>query len=443
MQNRGWKVNALWAGAGCAAAAMATASFAHDPAFVVASEMGMPLGVVGHRAYGINNHGTVVGAAVALDGLDYPYMWNDATDMVVMLDTPGIINGVNDKHLFVGWVERDGEPNAISCQDHQYTWLDMLPGGTCSAANAVNEGGVIVGWSYNDLQQKRATVWVDGQVSELPTLGGTCAEAVDVNESGVIVGWAYDANETKRAAMWVDGVVTDLGTLGGTTAQASAINDLGEISGCAETANGRYHAFGYRDGVMRQLLNLNGPESMATAMNNDHIVGWSMLPLGEEPSAVMWERGGIMNLNAMLEPGSIWDLLTCATAINDRQQVAGYGTLPDGSVQSFIMTPNLVISALEPCLAGVDNSITVSGATPDANVYFVYGSDYGDTELPSCPGVMLGIANAKVAGVAVADESGNATLETFIPLAAEGRVVLMQTLEPSSCRASDTTAYLF
>ena len=70
-----------------------------------------------------------------------------------------------------------------------------------------------------------------------PLPGGTSAVATAINNAGVVAGYSTfstDAGWLPRAVTWKNGVVTDLGFLpGGSSSQANAINDAGQVAGPA------------------------------------------------------------------------------------------------------------------------------------------------------------------------------------------------------------------
>ena len=71
--------------------------------------------------------------------------------------------------------------------------------------------------------------------------------------------------------------------------------------------------------------------------NHGQIVGSASHP--EVAHAFLWEDGAMLDLNDLLPEGHGWTLLH-ATAINDDGYITGYGSNPDGVVQtSFLLTP--------------------------------------------------------------------------------------------------------
>ena len=96
-----------------------------------------------------------------------------------------------------------------------------------------------------------------------------------------------------------------------------------------------------------------------------------------------------------------------------------------------------------PGIAGVDNSITVTGATPKRLVFFLVGHQLGTTQLLQCQ-VTLGLARPfQLLGIRRADGNGVATLSVFVPDAVAGMTFHFQALELFSCEPSNVVSEQF
>ncbi len=93
------------------------------------------------------------------------------------------------------------------------------------------------------------------ELVDVGTLGGENSKAIAINDQGVVVGWSETCPPECRteAFVWQNGVIAPLGTLGGAWSQAVSVNSLGQIVGMSETASGEVHAFIAFEGKIRDL----------------------------------------------------------------------------------------------------------------------------------------------------------------------------------------------
>jgi len=117
---------------------------------------------------------------------------------------------INNPGEVVG--ESDFEASSGAHYTHAFHWQndtltdlgtlrdDPLEG--FSAASAINDSGVVVGWAENEQRERRAFIYEDGQMTDLNTQlyllnedgsittpSIVLTEARDINDDGVIVGW--------------------------------------------------------------------------------------------------------------------------------------------------------------------------------------------------------------------------------------------------------------
>lgn len=286
--------------------------------------------------------------------------------------------GINNSDRIAGYTANN---RAALWQDGQITHLGSLPGGSVSAANGINESGEIAGTSgVNGDQNTHAFVWQSGSMTDLGTLGGTTSFGEGINDAGAAVGSSYLAdNVTIHAFQWT-GALTDLapnlgpvsdasaindagqavgfannqaylyqggntqnlGTLGGAYSRAFAINGSGTVAGesATPTPNQTVHAFLWSNGVMSDLGALRSAQndSHALAINErDEVVGYSSVPDNGQniPHAFLWFRGFMIDLNAQVLGHPDW-IFNVATGINRRGDIIGYGTL-DGQQHGFLL----------------------------------------------------------------------------------------------------------
>lgn len=204
------------------------------------------------EASDINIAGHVAGdAAISLGGSSWGWraaVWNGA-DMTVLGTLGGTVhsgaNAINSSGQVAGYSHID----PYHTRQHATVWNGTTPIdlGIDSTANDINDAGQVVG-TRNTIggmgaAGTHATVWNGTTATDLGTLGGSKSIARAINNSGLIVGYSWLADDiTVRATLWDNGVAIDLGTLGGSDSSAGAINMAGAIVGASYTADGKNRA---------------------------------------------------------------------------------------------------------------------------------------------------------------------------------------------------------
>jgi hypothetical protein len=117
------------------------------------------------------------------------------------------------------------------------------------------------------------------------------------------------------------------------------------------------------------------------------------------------------------------------------------GTVDMGAFE--FLSDELLLTVPMPGMPGIDNTVEVSGATPGATIFFGFGFLPGATPIAGCPRATVGILSPRLAGTNVADDDGQASLSAFVPTSANGRTVLLQVVEHSSCTVSNLVTYTF
>jgi len=129
-------------------------------------------------------------------------------------------------------------------------------------------------------------------------------------------------------------------------------------------------------------------------------------------------------------------LFTTADSIGAAQPdplfAAGYGL-----VDALEADEHLDLVPLDPGISGGTSTVLVSGATPGATVWMVWGLGAGNVTIPGCGPVTVGIAAPQVYAALVADATGSGSFSVPVPAGLAGLGIYMQLAELSSCRASN------
>jgi probable HAF family extracellular repeat protein len=304
------------------------------------------------NAYGVNDHGQVVGVSNGSPSVTHAFLWTKSTGMKD-LGTFGVnvswAQAINDSVQIVGQAETNHfTADAFLRKNGIKKDLGSL-GGASSQANAINFDPVtktftqIAGWSYiSDNSAAHAVTWDPSfNILDLGTLGGPSSYAFGNNCKGQVVGTAARLDGSYDAFLW-DSVIgmQDLGTLGGSMAQGSAINCSGTIVGSSTLAgDAQTDAFVYANFSMSDLGGLGGSFTQANAINNaGQIVGSSRTVGDADTRAVIWTaNGGITDLNLLIPANSGWDLQG-ANSISNNGKIAGAGIIK-GHQHAFLLIP--------------------------------------------------------------------------------------------------------
>lgn len=286
---------------------------------------------------------------------------------------------VNDRGQVIGFAS-NGTPDPASIQfpgyqTRAFLWqngvmqdLDTL-GGTDAEAFYVNERGQIVGQSYTsdsvaaipgcfgfpDVPLTSHTfLWENGKMTDLLSLGGSCTSAYALNDRGQVAGQSDTAGDLEsHPFIWDGGTMTDLFLNQDAFEHygfATWLNDAGEVvgNGRPQEDQGALVAFYWKNGAMKNLGTANGSAcSVADAINSrGQVVGGSGLSAstffpdctGNTEHAVLWQNGQVLDLNAFVPADS--DLtLNEAVFINDRGEITGFGSFPNGDTHAFVLIP--------------------------------------------------------------------------------------------------------
>ncbi len=433
-------------------------AFSEDFSYAVFNLPGLNPDELHGASYAVNERGYVCGSSVSLIGAVHGAIWDPAGNVVDL----GAIGGnsseahdLNDLGQAVGWTGRGPDDGrAFLWQDGEMVDLGTL-GGQFSSARGVNNSKQIVGKSGTSGGSSSAFLWEDGEMRALPGLAeGQSTQAYAINDASRVVGYSWPPQSGHIAVYWENEQVFELPRWIGPS-DAFAVNDLGHIVGQAEYSASKYHAAAWVDGQIHDLHRASlGRDSSAWGINNvGQVVGW----LGDGRTlfvrqAFLWEQqGGMRTLDSMVPPRlrKNWSL-TVARDINEAGQIAAYGI---EAGHPLILVPFLVspvhptmeMAAPSPGIAGTNNTISITGATPGARVVFLYSRHGGGTRIPGCDLQQnaLQLDQPTVIGTAIADSNGVASITRNVPLIVRGQTILFQALDQNECAISQLVVHEF
>ncbi len=316
-------------------------------------------------ATGLNNAGVPVGYAG--NTIPDPYFPTQSRAVYWIGSTAkdlGTFNGVPDAYaqeindagqiIGGGFITTTIDPAFGFPYSRAYFWsaghLTILPslGGGISAGNGLAQNGTAVGASYlTGDTVVHATLWAHGQVHDLGTLPeGTNSTAIGIDGAGQVIVGVADITTTvdpvtgfpdQHAALWQGGTIHDLGSLGGNSA-AFTTNGSSVVGDSYLQDNTTFHPTLWAGGHLTDLGVLSGDiNGQATGINSDGLIVGNSGSATEALHALLWHGSTLLDLNRLIPAASGWQL-TAAYSINDRGQIAGWGTI-DGQTHGFVLTP--------------------------------------------------------------------------------------------------------
>jgi len=322
------------------------------------------LGRNGPPAFGKSSFATAVDAygraaggscAPTLPSGTHAFFWNGnaMVDVGNTASSPSEANGMNDAGQLVGESYDSPAPGqAFVWSGGVLTSLTSVLGGF-SAALDINNSGQIVGLrgSAPRIDSWEAFLYDSGSgaVTSLPGLGDTFRTAANaINDLGVIAGYGSPSPNVFHAARWTNGTPTDLGTLGGLNSFAHGLNAVGDVVGESWVVGDTdTHAFIHQGGSMKDLGTLGGGSSAAFGIDDAGVVVGTSSTGTAPAHAFVYSGGTIRDLNDLIAPDTGF-VLERATGINASGEIVGVGRV-GGEQHAFLVSPGRAFFTLAPC----------------------------------------------------------------------------------------------
>lgn len=330
-------------------------------------------------ALAINNNGQVVGYASLINGggVRHAFFWSPGTSMQDLGTLSGgnesFAYGINDAGQIVGSsiVANGGGSYAFLYSNGHMTDMNGLlqsgSGWILSGAAAINNAGQVAGNGINQAASGHAFVYSlsSGSIQDVGSLDGGFTQATAINGNGHVTGSSTvnDQYQDQKAYVYRGGPLTELDALSTLRpfCVGYSINNSDQVVGLSPvTLNSNPFATAAKailweaDGSMLNLGTLQNTndnyDSSAYGINDSgQIVGLSdyFTPNGDIPHAFIYQGNVMYDLNDYLSENPGW-VLTQANAINNKGQIVGYGTNPQGQIHAFLLNPVPPCTALNP-----------------------------------------------------------------------------------------------
>jgi hypothetical protein len=365
---------------------------------------------------------------------------------------------VNDAGTFIGSFGTEGKSltRGYRCKDGVSVEL-LTPLGNRAYPHAINSAGWIVGMAGAWPGGTHAAVMWDPDLnaSWLPGFDDPAA----VNDRGQVAGGLIEPNGSETGFLYDNGNLIPLGSLDPThtgSVLAQGIDSFGNVVGISDVAT-HDHAFYWNASAgMTELpgLGINAfPHNVGALDINDSgwIVGYAPNLLGQ--TDVLWAPDhSVKELRPLIRdfgPNKRWVNMT-ALRINASGQIAAVAAnaLLGLDWRDVVLTPaDLRATALDPGVAGVANTLHVTGARPGKMAVLAMDRDdpldRGYSMIPGCEPLGLAMASPHVVAVAIADASGIATFEWTVPSSLAGTQVRFQAFQRAACALSNVVHVAF
>ena len=219
-------------------------------------------------AHAINDSGQIVGEATTASGEVHAFLWEHGamTDLGIPGETSSA-RGINNGGEIVGASSaKNVRGGAVLWKGgHGQPLGDLGPSGSGSTATSVNDTGEVTGVSSGFASNQgvvRAVFWRSSGIQDIGTLGGLHSTSNALNNQGIVVGWTEISDQSTVAFLWQNGVMRDLGSLPGSTtnpgtgSQATSVNESGQVVGSSLNSKGEARAVIWENGKITDLNDL-------------------------------------------------------------------------------------------------------------------------------------------------------------------------------------------
>jgi len=288
------------------------------------------LGAGGTIAYGVNNRGEIVGRGHTATGAIHGFHWENGviTDAGEWFPRFGsALYAINDQGLAVG---TGNGTEVVFWKDGVWTSPNVAEGTPVD----INKFGDIAGTRW--IGRTVGYSYINGVMTQYAPADLSLNAGVNaLNDRGVVAGWTTIVWGVRHAFLGKDGVMTDLGTFGGNMSTAYDVNNHGVAVGVAADATGQTKGFVY-DGTMQPVCGLGyGSEPLAI---NDRgaIVGHS-----PDLKGFLCQDGVLTSLVDIPEVYAAGWRQMFPQDINERGWIVGWGFKVGGSPngEAFVLTP--------------------------------------------------------------------------------------------------------
>jgi probable HAF family extracellular repeat protein len=311
-------------------------------------------GDVHGRAFGVNDHGDVVGSSYGSNRAR-AFLYRDGVMIDVDAAFPGLYSsatGINNRGEVLGYFAptNGGRLQFFIWSNGVVRVFQFIDGHEVDQIYALNDTGLMTG-----------AAWVNGAwegfisdgnsftvIPRLQTLYATYCG--DINNSADAAGTGYIAN-FPHGVIYRDGTLIDLTVLANSgPSTAAAINDLGHIVGTMYPAvigpNDSqfayiYHfsRYGSRTWTFDEIPPFAGGAALIpTAVNNsDAVVGQGVK--GGQSTGFLFTKGATYDLMTLIRTNPGLRVISNADDISNRGDIAGAAYTTNGELHALLLTP--------------------------------------------------------------------------------------------------------